>query len=94
VVVNTGGPGPCPRPGEHETEPQGAGCLKRVRARADTGAEVAGGRLPPLAQPTHERPIDSVDPVRGFAAGPLKPEVAVDDGLVMVLLDLLWWIRR
>jgi len=28
------------------------------------------------------------------AAGPLKMEVAVDVGLVMVLVDLLWWIRR
>jgi hypothetical protein len=29
-----------------------------------------------------------------IAAGPLKMEVAVDVGLVMVLVDLLWWIRR
>ncbi len=49
----------------------------------------------PLALPTHERPYDSVDPVRGRPQRALwTSEVAVDVGLVMVLLDLLWWIRR
>ncbi len=50
---------------------------------------------PPLALPTHERPNESRLTPSASGGGPSgSKEVAVDVGLVLVLLDLLWWIRR
>ncbi len=47
---------------------------------------------PPPALPTHGRPIKTVD--RASSATPSLRRWTVDIGLVLVLLDLLWWIRR
>lgn len=46
----------------------------------------------PPAQPTHGRPIGTVDPATGRMRD-LGVGGTVDVGVVMVLLDLLWWIR-
>jgi hypothetical protein len=45
----------------------------------------------PPALPTHGRPFDTVD--RAVCASLFCPEVTVD-GLIVLYIDLLWWVRR
>jgi hypothetical protein len=48
--------------------------------------------LPPSVTPTHGRPIQTVD--RAKSAPPSYRRWTVDVGLIVLFIDLLWWIRR